>query len=207
MKPRTPAEYFEKTEHAVRHFYEGIASCRSYAERAYEHWDLSKLNQPLTPENKLGLDEYLKLMGNYFDLKFSEGTFSGAILQVAYMGIRYFSRNKDIPRSCFHIVLPETKSVIPFCIGREVCGLPLGLIIYAARNQYNHWDEEPHPITRKVFFSLSEAFSENSVYDLAFEIPNLTITIHANEVLLGALGWSTYERYVSEMKGLLCASL
>jgi hypothetical protein len=204
MKPKTPEEYLNQTEHAVRHFYTGLSSCWDYYEKALEHWDISKLNHPLTPENKAALDKYLEMAGKYFDLKFSEATFAGAIFQVAAMGIRYFSRNISIPQACADIVPSKFKNIIPFCIGRELQGLPVGLIIYAARNQYIHWDEEPHEVTKNVFTRLSHAFNKDMLLDLAFYIGNPSITIYANEILFGALGWSTYDIYFSEMKNLLC---
>ena len=207
LTPKTPEEYLDITEHAVRHLYAGLASCRARAEGAYEHWDISKLGQPRTPEYEKGLKNFLRLMEEYFDLKFSEGTFAGSIFQVAYMGILYFSRNEEIPKSCAGIVPPQNKKAIRFCIGREVYGLPLGLIIYAARNQYSHWDDEKlHPVANNVFYYLSAAFHDNPIYDLAFEISNPTITIHANEILLGALRWTTYDKYLSEMRDLLCTT-
>ena len=203
MRPKTPQEYLLQTEHAVRHLYEGIASCWAYYQQALKHWDISKIGQSQTPENKAALSRYLELATKYFDLKFSEGAFAGSILQIAAMGIRYFSRNESIPESCREIV-PARSKAIQFCIGKELYGLPIGLIIYAARNQYNHWDDEsPHEITTNVFNVLSRSFKENTFADLAFSLSNPSITVYANEVLLVALGWITYEKYVSEMETLL----
>jgi hypothetical protein len=85
----------------------------------------------LTPERKAGLDRYLELAGKYFDLKFSEAMFAGAILQVAYIAIRLYSRNASIPANCSALVRPSQKSAIPFCIGRDLHGIPTGLIVYA----------------------------------------------------------------------------
>ena len=203
MKPKSPDEYVRQTEHAVRQFYDGLASCWSYYERALQHWDVSKIGQPLTPERKADLDKYLELAGKYFDLKFAEGTFAGSILQVAAVGIRFFSRNQSIPKSCVGLVPPEAKRAIPFCVGRELYDLPVGLIIYAARHQYNHWDDEPYEVTRTVFGALSRSFERDMLYDLAFDVGNPSITVYANEVLLGALGWLRYDQYESEMRSLL----
>jgi len=204
MKPKTPQEYLLQTEHAVRHLYAGIASCWDYYQEALEHWDMSKIDQPITPENKAALSRYLKLAEKYFDLKFSEGAFAGSILQIAAIGIRYFSHNKSIPESCREIVDSNDRNTIPFCIGKEIYGLPIGLIILAARNQYNHWnDKQPRPITTKVFNVLSRAHKENMLSDLVFSLSNPSITVYANEVLLIALGWTTYEKYLSEMEALL----
>ncbi len=151
---------------------------------------------------------YVEKARKYFGLKFSEATFAGAIFQVAYTGIRLFSRQNSVPSSYKNLVESDKKklvvSAIPFCVGQERHGVPVGLIVYAARNQYNHWDEEkPHDVTQNVFRALSEAFSENVWSDLAFELSNPTINVCANEVLLIALGWTTYDKYFAEMKALL----
>ena len=200
---KTPEEYLLQTEHAVRHFYTGLDSCWTYYKKALQHWNISMINEPLTAKRKADLDRYLRLAGKYFDLKFSEATFAGSILQVAAMGIRSFSQNKTIPEACKSIVNENHKTVIPFCIGKEIHGLPTGLIIYAARNQYNHLDEKPWTLTKKIFERLSEAFTDDVTYDLAFDIANPTITSYAGEVLLNALRWRTYDTYHTEMSDLL----
>jgi len=201
--PKDPDEYFRQTEHAVKHAYAGLDSCWQYYQEALQHWDISQVGQPMTPERKAALDRYLELAGKYFDLKFSEAMFAGAILQVAYMGIRIYSRNTSIPAKCSGFVRPSQNSAIPFCIGKEHHGIPSALIVCAARNQYNHWDEQPHEVTKKVFDALSAAFYHNMLSDLAFELSNPTINVYANEVLLVALGWKSYDTYLTEMKSLL----
>lgn len=202
--PTNPEAYFEDTEHAVRHLYAGLDSCWAYYKQALEHWDVSQVGQPMTPERRAGLNRYLQLAGKHFDLKFSEAMFAGAILQVAYMAIRLYSQNQSIPGNCLQLVRQTHKSAIPFCIGAERHGIPAGLLIYAARHQYNHWDdEEPHEVTRNVFRALSAAFYDNMLADLAFELSNPTISVYANEVLLTALGWRSYEMYLAGIRALL----
>jgi len=202
--PKDPDEYFCQTEHAVKYLYAGLDSCWLYYQQGLQHWDISQVGQPMTPERKAALDRYLELAGKYFDLKFSEAMFAGAILQVAYMAIRLYSWNASIPTKCSALVGSSQKSAIPFCIGKERHGIPTGLIVYAARNQYNHWeDEQPHEITKNVFGGLSAAFYHNMFSDLAFELSNPTINVYANEVLLVALGWKSYDTYLAELKSLL----
>ena len=202
--PKDPEEYFRRTEHAVKHSYAGLDSCWQYYRQALQHWDISQIGQPMTAERKAALDRYLELAGKYFDLKFSEAMFAGAILHVAYMAIRLYSNNTLIPPNCSELIRLVQKSAIPFCIGKERHGIPTGLIIYAARNQYSHWDDEqPHEVTKNVFNALSAAFYHNMLSDLAFELSNPTINVYANEVLLVALGWKSYDTYLAEMKSLL----
>jgi hypothetical protein len=202
--PKDPDEYFRQTEHAVKHSYAGLDSCWQYYQQALQHWDIRQVGQPMTPERQAALDRYLEGAGKYFDLKFSEAIFAGAILQVAYFAIRIYSRNTSIPVNCPRFVRPSQKPVIPFCIGKEQHGIPTGLIVYAARNQYSHWDDEQaHEVTKNVFDALSAAFNQNVLSDLAFELSNPTINVYANEVLLVALGWKSYDTYLEEMKSLL----
>jgi hypothetical protein len=79
-----------------------------------------------------------------------------------------------------------------------------GLIIFAGRNQYNHWDEDwSHPTTREIFNALSRAFWNIPLSDLAFELGNPTIPIYAYEILVTALGWDSYKKYLREMTELL----
>jgi hypothetical protein len=203
MDPRTLDEYLRRTEHAVRHLYAGLDSCWAYYRQALTHWDISKVGEPMTPESRAELERYLELAGRYFDLKFSEATFAGSILQVAAIAIRRFSSNTVVPGTCLALVPPKAKGAIPFCVGRQVHGIPAGLIVYAARNQYNHWDDEPWEATRRVFDALCAAFYSNPLYDLAFDLGNPSITIHANEVLLGALRWRNYEQYDAEIRDML----
>jgi hypothetical protein len=203
--PKDPTTYFGKTEHAVKHFYAGLESCWSYYKHASEHWDISQLDQPMTPERRAGLDRYLELAGEYFRLKFSEAAFAGSILQVAYMAIQLYSRNKTIPPNCANLVLPSNKKAIPFCIGSERHTVPIGLLVYAGRNQYSHWDEDHlrDKVNRQVFAALSRAFRDNMFADLAFSLANPGINVYAGEVLLTALAWRSYDSYLAAMTALL----
>jgi len=194
--------YLDRTEHAVRHFYAGLDSCWQVYEQALEHWDMSRIGKPLTDQEMERARKFTEQAGQYFYLKFSEGTLAGAIVQVAATGIRLFSTNDTIPEDCSEYVPESAKSIAAYCIGKRMYGLPTGLILYAARNQYAHWEEDPHKVTANVFRQLSFAFRDNLTYDLAFEIGNPSINIYANEILLGGLNWTTYERYRQEMEEL-----
>jgi hypothetical protein len=202
--PKDATEYNRKTEHAVRHFYSGLDSCWSYYREAVQHWDIRQIDQPMTPEQHAGLDRYLQLAGKYCDLKFSEATFAGSILQVAYMAIRLYSRNDTIPPNCITLVPSSVKRAIPFCIGPERHTVPIGLIIYAGRNQYSHWDDDSaHEVNRSVFAAMSAVFRDNMFSDLAFSLANPAINVYAGEVLLTALAWRSYDTYLAAMTTLL----
>ena len=210
VKP-SKRKYFKDTEHAVKHAYAGLASCWQYVEEAEEE-SLRPVEQdgmlhylpPRTPEERARLERSVASYTKYFELKISEAMFAGSILEAAYMAIKIYSHNTSIPASCAAFVKPSKRTVLPFCIGPERHGVPTGLIIYAGRNQYAHWgDDETHEVTAAVFDTLTTAFLDNPLADLAFDLGNPTITIYAGEILLTALGWTSYDVYLAEMKDLL----
>lgn len=90
--PTDADSYFQQTEHAVKHLYEGLDSGWEYYKQANQHWDFSQVGQPMSPERKEALDRYLAPAEKDFDLKFSEAMCAGAILQVAHMAIRLYSQ-------------------------------------------------------------------------------------------------------------------
>ena len=51
--------------------------------------------------------------------------------------------------------------------------------------------------------ALSRAFWNIPSSDLAFDLSNPTIPIYAHEILVTALGWDSYEKYLGEMTELL----
>ena len=184
-------------------------SCWDMYKSAMESWNISRIGLPFTDEERSRVEKYLDQSQKYFDLKFSEATFCGCILQIAAVGIRRFSKNDSIPEFCndlFPKHPTKYKKVVPFLVGEEVFGLPKGLIVYAGRNQYNHWDEDfesIRKIQKVVFAKLSEAHLYDNFLDLAFDTWNPSVPILSNHILLSVLKWRTYETYLKEMTELL----
>ena len=118
------------------------------------------------------------------------------------MGIDLFSTNEQIPDSCKAIVSPGQKAV-KFSAGRVIRGLPIGIIIYAARNQYNHWDDpSPHKITEKVFDALSLQHGYGPARDPSFDLTNPVLKIYSHNVI-GLLEWKSYESYLTDIKTII----
>ena len=126
------AKYLQQTENAIRQL---LNSAIAY-ETLIEKWISSSQtkNPIITKRNLEDLNEYL-------GLQFSQATLSGSILQVAFMGIDRFSTNTVVLPKCLKSK-DENKIPTKFCIGRIVHDIPIGMLIYAGRNQYNHWDDE-----------------------------------------------------------------
>jgi len=204
------SKYIKETEHALRQLFDGVAYYRHLLQEIKHPMFIT--DAPIGDkdthkaefsrwykENKHDIQNTHKKSREYFGLSFSNATLCGSILQIASMGIELFSLNDEIPDTCKPIVKPGQKAV-KYCVGRIVRGLPLGIVIYAARNQYNHWDEpNPHQITQKVFDTLALGHGYGSVRDPAFDLSNPILKIYSHNVL-GLLEWKSYDLYLNDMK-------
>ena len=206
------SEYIRETEHAVRQLFDGIAhyqhilkemlnpvfmSNTSFDDK--ESWE--KEFSRWLEENKEELEKSRKKSREYFGLSFSNATLCGSILQIATMAVELFSKNEEIPKRC-RSFLNSGQKAVKYCIGRKVRGLPLGIIIYAARNQYNHWDDpKPHKITKAVFDALALNHNYGHVKDPAFDLSNPTLNIYSHNIL-GLLEWKSYEAYEEDIREL-----
>ena len=150
---------------------------------------------------------------------------AGAILQLAYTGIEKYGRSGSKPAGAMEfekginevIRTSETtrwsKSGRPFelpekfCVGREIGLLPIGVIIYAARNQHHHPFEDRWNIVNEVVFNYLHQGWPKPPNGLSFDIYDER-TFYAYSVLW-VLGWvpqddcSPYEAYQSDMSDIL----
>lgn len=161
--------------------------------------------------------------------RFARETIAGSILQVAYHAIDRYVVVPAKPETVIEFEQkindsaknpPSGKSTrlkkpftFPdkFCTGRQIGGMPIGLIIFAGRNQYSHAHEKRlQPRTELVF---------NYLHMLHPEPPNgLSLNIYdgwgyyAYSVIC-ALGWvdteedgirlTAYQRYIRDMNEIL----
>lgn len=118
------------------------------------------------------------------------------------MGIKSFSKNSRIHPS-FNDVISTGTIAQKFCVGKEIKGVPIGLIIYAARNQYNHMDEEQYnKQTTSVFDELARYEMTDNIKHPAFDLKNPDIINYSHNVL-ALLSWNKYESYLSDMQKLI----
>lgn len=200
-------KYFFDTEHATISMFENL---NYYLDL------LSKIDHPVfisdssnKKENDEELNKWLKqnrakiLVSlekekEYFGYSISKGAICGSILQIAFMGILQFSTNTTIPYE-LESILKEGNKAVKFCIGRKVREVPIGLIIYAGRNQYNHMDKKIYnKTTTYVFNSLSNISLKNDIKDPAFDLNQPKISNYSSNIL-AILGWDNYENYIIDM--------
>ena len=211
----TPREFLTRTESAVRKLFAGVDEYimiirqgkipifsgtfhdRQGHDEAFEAW-LSNNDQAIN----ISLAAQRKFLNESFAL----GMLCGAILQVAATGIRWFSRNSIIPDDFTISIGKQKKGLAPFCIGRYVRNVPIGLIIYAGRNQYNHMEgEELHEPNRTVFDYLARNHghtSDEPFIDPSFDLNNTSLINYSANVT-ALLGWRCYDNYFTDMSQLL----
>jgi hypothetical protein len=172
---------------------------------------------PETPEEYLGASEFA-VRSTYETLQqsltthppgpimFAESLLAGLILQAAYTAIRLYSPPRPVP-SDWQLLIPTGSDTARFCVGKLKHGIPTGLVIYAGRTLFSHWDEHLKPVPERVFELLANAFDNNPNWDMVFELQTgVTRAFCAGPVLFLALGWKSYEVYLGEMTEMLCGA-
>lgn len=201
-----PLEYIEETSKAVQQIFDGLSFYRRILEEDPRPVHVFDANPDDETAWKESLERWYEEMGptiakslekqrEYLGYSFSQTTLAGAILQIASMGISLFSKNNEIPESCRDFVSSKSKHV-KFCIGRTVSRLPIGVIILAARNQYNHWDDpKPRALTVAVFDRIANASGKYT--DPAFDLKNPSLNTYSHNVI-SLLKWTTYDAYLAD---------
>ncbi|WP_027858750.1 hypothetical protein [Marinobacterium jannaschii] len=211
----TIEQYLDRTESASHKLFEGIDS---YSDVLREAKPLTFITSTLDrelmeqeylawrDENQEALEARREAERAFVAESFALANLCGAVLQTASMAISKFSTEQPIP-PVFRGLIQKGQRVTKYCVGREVRGVPIGLIIYAGRNQYNHFDERPklkNP-AKTVFAMLANmGISENNqpLIDPAFNLTNDHIVCFANNITT-LLGWCSYQDYRDEMLAML----
>lgn len=169
-----------------------------------------------------GIDKYLKIIKSvplsdvgttakwsaaqkqFIYESFAMATLCGAVLQLAYMAIKQYSNNSSVPDR-FNALINKGSLAKKFCIGREKHSVPIGLIIYAGRNQAAHYDDSNlSEINRSIFEGLCARTSRTGkeYRHPQFDLNN-EITVNFAGNITGLLGWRGYDAYQHDMRNLL----
>ena len=208
---QTPSTYIDRTETAVRKLFEGIAS---YTELLKPIQGTTYVSGQLDPilfqaeyeawakKNAKKLAASAAAQREYSQQSFAMATLCGAVLQVAAKAIECYSTNTVVSAKA-KAIIDVSKPAIPFCIGREIRGMPIGLIIYAGRNQHTHYNEEKlDPVNQAIFDHLAVVPRHSNLKDPAMDLANQLLDSHAGNVTF-ILGWRSYEAYASDLHSLL----
>ena len=192
--------YFAETEPATRHMFAALheydsvtvpPSLGAYADPS----GVIRMNQAQAKE-------YMRNLSLSLGFEVAKATLCGSIAQVAYMAINQFSHNVVVDRECAALSVTEGSKAAKFCVGRRVHGIPLGLLVYAARVQYNHWDEgmPSNPVPKAVFDALCRHYVTDLSFDLAYVLDWPAPRPVAHYVIRHELRWMTYDDYISDMR-------
>jgi len=212
---QTAAEYLDKTRSAAAKLFEGIdtylALLRQHSttfvtsytsqedfQRQYDAWYTA---------NHANIKAELEAQKQYLGESFAQATLCGSILQLAAKAIECYSKNTEIPEDWESLIKPGVKPVA-FCTGRLVRGVPLGLVIYAGRNQHIHFeDQDLREPNVEVFrrLAVNHGYGRGStepVVDPAFHLGTESIDSFANNIT-ALIGWRSVEAYEADMRTLL----
>lgn len=160
-------------------------------------------------ENQEAIERRAAAEREYFAESFALAAICGSILQIAHIAIQVYSRNDAVPDVLADgSRLPEplrervTRNTAArrAAIGRPVLGLPLGLLVYAGRNQYAHMDDQDlNEPGKSIFLTLAARYGLPNTWDNpqrpldpAFKVPNPAVPNMAGNIR-ALLGWSTFE--------------
>lgn len=209
------AEYLEKTRSAAVKLFEGI---EAYVVLLHQHSttvvtsytnqeDFQRQYDAWYEANRLSIQAGLEAQKQYLSESFAQATLCGSILQLAAKAIERYSKNTAIPEDWKSLINPGNKPV-PFCTGRLIRGVPLGLVIYAGRNQHTHFEDqnlrEPNvEIFRRLAIIHGEGkVSKEPLVDPAFHLGIEGINSFANNIT-ALIEWRSVEAYETDMRKLL----
>lgn len=211
----TIEEYLDRTESASQKLFEGISSYLdilsdsvplTFLSSTFDQAQLEKEYSQWKKVNEEALRARREAERAFVAESFALSNLCGAVLQMASMGISQFSTKQPVP-SAFQGMMEERWSVTKYCIGREIRGVPIGMVILAGRNQYNHFDERPklkNP-AKRVFELLAYMGKDEQgkpLIDPAFNLHNDRLICFASNIT-GLLEWRSYEDYREDMMGML----
>ena len=219
---KTPEKYLEKTQSAVIKLIDGIDSYMQIIKESpkpifrgrgkLSEYDREKIEQDFNiwrEKHKEVIEIANSRIKEFSAESFALGTLCGSLLQISAMGIQMFSDNDGIPEDMDKTLvslLEKYRKSRKFCIGRRVHDLPIGLIIYAGRNQYNHMaDEKLHRLNQTIFELLArnyEGAKENSPKHPSFDLENDLLFNYSTNIT-ALLGWRDYDSYYSDMESLI----
>lgn len=205
----TVSDYFGRTESAVKTLFDGIHGYTKLLKKPLVY--VGSDPAPDSPaflawqeQNREQIQAMLAKHRAFFAETFALSTLCGAVLQVAAKAIEVYSENTTIPGNVAGFV-KASSTAVPFCIGRTIKDIPLGLIVLAGRNQHTHYNEEKlSAVNRGVFDQIALCKlpqTEETVRDPSFDLSNpRLVSFAANMTAL--MGWHSYDQYITDMRAL-----
>ena len=198
-------EYFIRTEQAVRPQFDLLHNFNEETRPPPLITDES--GRVIDPHGELA--EYVERVQENKAHHFAKSIVCGTILQVAYVAIKQYSQNRIDAGECREFSVTPPSNAAKFCIGPSVQGIPMGLLVFAARNQFNHWEDgtPTNPVTKAVFDKLHQHYMTDPMSDLVYALNWPWFRPVTHFVVWDELQWRSYEIYVDSIRGMLAESL
>lgn len=131
---------------------------------------------------------------------------AGSILQIAYMALERYAIpigktenalnfESEINRLIREYPGARMKGAFKlpdkFCVGREIGRLPIGMLVYAGRNQFNHFSEERLSVVNELVFNHLQNIWPTPPNGLTFDLYKTKRILSYS--ILTALGWNDSE--------------
>lgn len=209
---QSAADYLLRTESAVRLLFSGVDSYLSILRNVTRVTFVT--GKPYGPnqdiefaawqlENTERLAAARAAEREFIAESFALETLCGSILQIADKALELYGSNNTIPLG---FPAPLKQRHAKFCVGRAVREVPLGLVIYAARNQHTHFnDDELREPSASVFRLLATAHDHGDgqqIIDPAFDLNNQSLVSFAGSVT-SLIDWRSYAQYSVDMRAML----
>lgn len=194
--------YLNAIEPAIRHMFAALAEYDAMPlPDILDYVDESGRVRMTPDENQ----EYMKQVIEYMELDEARAITCGSILQVAYSVIRLHSKNQSLSQLAIDLGITKGHAAEPFCIGRIVHDIPIGLLIYAGRIQYNHWQEgQPgNRVAKEILRKLYIVHSENLLFDLAYDLEYPSPHLVSHYIVRLELKWHGFEDFDADLRQML----
>ena len=194
--------YLASSEPAVRHLFAGLAEYDSLPlPRILQYVDETGVVRMTKEEN----EQFLKAYEAHFDLEFSLACLAGSILQIAYLCLKQYSPRPVLNARCLQLGVKERSTAARCCVGRLVKDLPIGLLIYAGRIQYNHWEggEPENEAAKNVFRELVRAYYDNPYFDMGYVLDYPSPKPVSHHIVRLELRWREYSDYAKDMQAMI----
>ena len=194
--------YLADTEPAAQHLFLGLSGY--YSSRLpsiLQYRDDAGVIRITKEEN----EEFLEAYEAHFALETARAALAGSILQIAYSALKQYPSGAVVTPQFSNLGVNRVNPQPAFSVGRLVRNIPIGLLIYAGRIQYNHWEEgEPtNPVARQIFRELVVSYKDDSGFDLGYVLDYPAPRPVPHHVIRLELGWRSYDAYLQDMSQLL----
>jgi len=195
--------YLRETEPAVK----GLLALLAY----YDHLTPPPSLAPFVDEqgvvklNRAEAKGYMHALDDSLALDTAKAVLAGSMLQIANKALQEHSANAVASAAARALGVSAGDACSRFAVGREIHGIPAGLLIYAGRVQYNHYEEgrPKHHVARAVFDALLKHYSEDLSFDMAYELEWPAPRPVAYYIVRHELRWLAYGGYETDMRNML----